>query len=358
MLPEHVWEATLNQLQLQMTHGTFDSWLKGTYLLSAANGTWQIAVKSTYAQDWLENRLRKTIQRTLDKVAEKPVQLQFVVLPEESVPHNTPSIDDQDVRQPAAPNQKGRTVTTTAPPDQKAKTGSLAVDIRTLNQTGYQPLTNYYPRFVAPWLRRKWGSAGDKAFILWAQLAAEDGQQVTGDDFTNWTRARVYQLETLAESLSTSVQSLTGRYGYCAKFNLDKKAGVLLESCCRPDDSETEFEAGRYCRYWRPGALEVLSAEGMLRVTESGGRKNYRITLQLWRSWPLLTPSQARLLSPGQQDQHRQWLTKWQRITGVTAAQWAAEELDSAIEQFADREIGLQCRQLFVRNPFRLPDKL
>lgn len=341
-----------------MTHSTFDSWLKGTYLLSATNGTWQIAVKSIYAKDWLENRLLETIQRTLAKEVEKPVQLQFVAHPKPNAIQSTSPIDDQDMWQPAGPRQSGRQATTTAPSASKVKAGSLAVDIRTLNQTGYQPLTNYYPRFIAPWLRRKWGSAGDKAFILWAQLVAEDGQQVTGGDFTNWTRARAYQLEALAESLSSNVQSLTGRYNYCAKFNLQTKVGAPLESCCRVDDSETEFEAGRNCRYWRPGALEVLSAEGMLRVSESGGRKNYRLTLQLWRSWPLLTPSQAGLLSSGQQNQHRQWLGKWQRVTGVTPAQWAAEELDSAIEQFADREIGLECRQLFIRNPFWLKKRL
>jgi hypothetical protein len=341
-----------------MTRDTFDSRLKGTYLLSATNGAWQVAVENDSAREWLENRLRGTIERTLDTVAEKSVQLQFVVAPAASVTRNTPALDDQDARQPAAPNQKGRTGKTTASPEQKTKTGSLAVDIRALNQTGYQPLTNYYPRFVAPWLRRKWGSAGDKAFILWAQLVAADGRQVTGDSFTNWTPPRSHPLETLAESLSLSVQSLTGRYGYCARFNLQKRAGAPLERCCRPDEPETEFRAGCYCRYWRPGALEVLSDEGMLRVAESGGRKNYRLTLQMWRSWPLLTPRQAGLLLAGQQDQHRQWLAKWQRVTGVTPAQWAAEERDSAIEQFADRESGMECRDLFVRNPFRRQQRL
>jgi hypothetical protein len=59
------WQQTLGQLQMQMTQGTFNTWVKNTSLVAREGQCFTIAVKNEFAKDWLENRLFKTIQRTI-----------------------------------------------------------------------------------------------------------------------------------------------------------------------------------------------------------------------------------------------------------------------------------------------------
>lgn len=60
-----LWTQVLNQLQLQMTRGTFDTWVKDTRLIAREGLNFTVLVSSEFAQDWLENRLRTTIQRAV-----------------------------------------------------------------------------------------------------------------------------------------------------------------------------------------------------------------------------------------------------------------------------------------------------
>lgn len=79
MTPETAWKATLGELELQMTRATYNTWLKDAKLLSAESNTFTIGVRNDYARDWLENRLKSTILRTLSAVAGYKPQVQFVV---------------------------------------------------------------------------------------------------------------------------------------------------------------------------------------------------------------------------------------------------------------------------------------
>jgi chromosomal replication initiator protein len=88
MNPEHAWQATLGELQLQMTRATFNTWLKDARFLGYEedHGTFFVTVPSAYAKDWLENRLHTTVQRTLEGVMGKSVELRYVVWNDQSGP--------------------------------------------------------------------------------------------------------------------------------------------------------------------------------------------------------------------------------------------------------------------------------
>jgi hypothetical protein len=83
---EILWGQVLSQLQLQMTRGTFETWVKDTRLIAREGLKFTVAVSSEFAKDWLENRLRTTIQRTVmnfikaegDQTLPK-VEIKFVV---------------------------------------------------------------------------------------------------------------------------------------------------------------------------------------------------------------------------------------------------------------------------------------
>ncbi|MFO7740690.1 MAG: chromosomal replication initiator protein DnaA [Anaerolineae bacterium] len=86
MNPVHIWSAALGELQLQMTHATFETWLRDSKLLRYEDSTFVVSVKNGYAKDWLEHRLAATIKRTLARLAGQTVDVRFVVGGEEPQP--------------------------------------------------------------------------------------------------------------------------------------------------------------------------------------------------------------------------------------------------------------------------------
>jgi chromosomal replication initiator protein len=79
MKPKEIWQATLGELQLQMTRDTFNTWLKPTRVISYEDGTLIIGVENGYVQDWLSNRLLTTIQRTVTSIVGHTVEVKFTV---------------------------------------------------------------------------------------------------------------------------------------------------------------------------------------------------------------------------------------------------------------------------------------
>lgn len=65
-----IWNNSLNELQLQMTKATFDTWVKPAFAISydRERSELVIGVRNPYAKQWLENRLYGMIERTVRHV--------------------------------------------------------------------------------------------------------------------------------------------------------------------------------------------------------------------------------------------------------------------------------------------------
>jgi hypothetical protein len=99
MTADQIWQASLRELQLQMTKATFDTWLKNTRAISHEGEIFIVGVPNALARDWLENRLLTTVERTLVGIVGHPVEVEFAVL-EESTPAQPQG------RRPAAVSQQ------------------------------------------------------------------------------------------------------------------------------------------------------------------------------------------------------------------------------------------------------------
>ncbi len=84
-----LWETALRDLSLQMSKATFDTWLRGTWIVGyepPADGVepdrFVIRVKSEYAVGWLSHRLAPVVVRTLERLVGRPVQVEFAAAPE------------------------------------------------------------------------------------------------------------------------------------------------------------------------------------------------------------------------------------------------------------------------------------
>jgi chromosomal replication initiator protein len=93
MNSEQAWQATLGELQLQMTRATFNTWLKDARFLAQEEDLFFVSVPSAYAKDWLENRLCGTIRGTLERIVGKTLELRFVVWNDPAISRKRPAAE-------------------------------------------------------------------------------------------------------------------------------------------------------------------------------------------------------------------------------------------------------------------------
>lgn len=92
---ERAWKATLGELELQMTKATFNTWLSDTVFLRNEAGVYFIGVRNVYAKDWLDNRLRDTVKRTLLAIDESATDVRFVVMDIDPEEDNAPGMPER-----------------------------------------------------------------------------------------------------------------------------------------------------------------------------------------------------------------------------------------------------------------------
>jgi len=73
-----VWSRVLEELRMQMTRATFDTWLGGSKVVGVDDGVITVQVRDEYAIDWLKARWIKPIQRTLSGIVGQDLQVEFV----------------------------------------------------------------------------------------------------------------------------------------------------------------------------------------------------------------------------------------------------------------------------------------
>jgi DNA-binding transcriptional ArsR family regulator len=74
----HIWNRSLEELRLQMTRATFDTWLRGSEVIDASKGHLTVMVRHPHAVDWLQNRLLPVIERTVARQMDGEVKITFV----------------------------------------------------------------------------------------------------------------------------------------------------------------------------------------------------------------------------------------------------------------------------------------
>ena len=90
MNPSQAWQATLGQLQMEMSKAAFDTWVRNTELISCQDNTFVVGVQNAYARDWLENRLNSTVTRLLTGLMGESQAVKFSVWHKEEEPVGEP----------------------------------------------------------------------------------------------------------------------------------------------------------------------------------------------------------------------------------------------------------------------------
>lgn len=84
-LPIHVdpklwqtWETVLSQLEGKMPRSSFNTWLRDTYPLSLKEDVLQVQALNAEARDWLDSRVKSTVENILIGVLNSRVVVQFI----------------------------------------------------------------------------------------------------------------------------------------------------------------------------------------------------------------------------------------------------------------------------------------
>ena len=74
-----LWQAALNVLQQQVARKEFDTWLKTSAIVDFTDGTIVVAMPNTFAVEWVENRVKPVVERTLSELVGYSLKARFVV---------------------------------------------------------------------------------------------------------------------------------------------------------------------------------------------------------------------------------------------------------------------------------------
>ncbi len=145
MKAAQAWQAALGQLQLEMPKAAFDTWVRGSELITYEDGAFTIGVKNAYARDWLEDRLSSTVAKLLSGIMNRTVAVRFTVWQiSESPPKEQQIENDSTTRKTSNPTLNTRynfTSFVVGPSNRLAHAASLAVAERPA--LAYNPLFLY-----------------------------------------------------------------------------------------------------------------------------------------------------------------------------------------------------------------------
>jgi len=259
MRPDQIWEATLGELQLQLTGATYNTWLGRARLVAYENGTFTIGVHNQYAQDWLENRLDAMIRRTLTNICGETVDVKFVVWSQET------KAVKADEREPAAEISTDMSGPDTAPEPRPF----VAPELPELNEIGWYPVNRYESMFWRPLL-------GRVAWSVWEIVRATDLR--SKDKKTEWTPVVRWTAPALAEIIGCGKQAIIG--------------------------------ASRNSHGHQPGAFDKLRLFSIANVQRQGVEPHIIYTINVLVRLPLLVPVQVAQLPDRLQLRHDQWLAE------------------------------------------------
>ena len=76
---DYFWQNCLASLESKLSKPIFETWIKPLRLASVTTDQITLTVQSSFVKDWVENRLKTPISRTLEEIYGSPVSVRFVV---------------------------------------------------------------------------------------------------------------------------------------------------------------------------------------------------------------------------------------------------------------------------------------
>jgi chromosomal replication initiator protein len=105
MKAEQTWRAVLGELEMQMSQASFSTWLRDSKLIAFEDNIFVVGVESGFIKDWLDGRMRSTVERTLAGIVGQETSVSFVVWPEPAAPGPSSKLNLPDRAEETSPTQ-------------------------------------------------------------------------------------------------------------------------------------------------------------------------------------------------------------------------------------------------------------
>ncbi len=75
MTPEQLWDATLGELELELSKANFTTWFEDTFILQQNGRQLTVGVPNAFTKTWLENKYHDSIVKALRRISDDGVRL-------------------------------------------------------------------------------------------------------------------------------------------------------------------------------------------------------------------------------------------------------------------------------------------
>ncbi len=288
---QEVWNVAKVELQNQMTKATFETWVRPTRAIGMDEQKIVIFVHSTYAKEWLENRLFKTIQATVAGITGKSLKVKFVATVSEMETYTSDVIAAKPVVPPSTVEAaKEIMVTVATMNDMKDYASDVIaakpddVIVRTFDDP-HIPFIQVQKYAILYWMPL----IGNLALAVWEILRTMDKQN------EGIGKRHPISVELIAATTVTNRQAITG--------------------CQRKEG-------------WQDGAFDFLNREKLALIERIGQNPATCIWYARVRNHvPLLTPQQVARLPEIIQMRH----TRFLRESDIAFEDWQQLKLASLI---------------------------
>ena len=79
MSPQQIWEATLGELEIELSRANFNTWLKNTKVLEKRNEIMVVGVPDSFTKEWLENKYYDKIMNVLRGVSRDIKKIRYEI---------------------------------------------------------------------------------------------------------------------------------------------------------------------------------------------------------------------------------------------------------------------------------------
>ena len=141
--PQALWEATLGQLELQVTRPNFDTWLRNTAGLELANGHLIVGVPSDFCVEWLRSRMSTVVDKTVSRLHGSDLSTTFRVLGAPALPDKPDSAAAISAPEPSRPELDPRLTFESFSAVKSNRLAYRAARRAGTGETGYNPLVFY-----------------------------------------------------------------------------------------------------------------------------------------------------------------------------------------------------------------------
>src|SRR5258708_7923663 len=94
---DKLWQSTLGEMEIQLSKANFSMWLKDSHLVDRRDGTLYVALPSSFAKTWIEDKYHKNILGIVRNMDTSVKKVEFVINSQNPLPREKSAVDVKEL---------------------------------------------------------------------------------------------------------------------------------------------------------------------------------------------------------------------------------------------------------------------